>query len=98
MQDGQGAVLIMFYTAVLTPEVFAVIQQQFGENPYSSRRKERDDRRVYEVDAWIKDRHIELNLFADGTLRNRYEAMTFAELPSEVRLAEDGTLPNVETD
>lgn len=46
-----------------------------------------DGRPAYEVDTWIRGRHIELNIYADGVRRDRRDEMELDELPEPVRQA-----------
>lgn len=87
LEDGQGAVVIFFTTAVVTRPVLDTIKGELGDTPYSIERKTRDGRPAYEVDTWIRGRHIELNIYADGSLRDRRDEMKLEELPEPVRQA-----------
>lgn len=87
LEEGQGAVVIFFTTAVVTRPVLDTIKRELGDAPYSIERKTHDGRPAYEVDAWIRGRHIELNLNADGSLRDRSDELDLADLPAPVREA-----------
>lgn len=85
MEKGQGAVVIFFNTSVVTQAALDTIKRELGNVPYDIKRKTRDGKVVYEVDAWIEGRHIELNIFADGKLRNKYKEVDLEALPDAVR-------------
>jgi hypothetical protein len=87
LKEGQGAVVVFFTTAVVTRPVLDTIKRELGDAPYSIQRKTRDGRPAYEVDAWIQGRHIELNVYADGGLRDRSDELGLADLPAPVREA-----------
>ncbi len=82
LKDGQ--VVVFFTTAVVTRPVLDTIRRELGDAPYSIERKTRDGWLAYEVDTWIRGRHIELNIYADGALRDRRDEMDLDELPEPV--------------
>jgi hypothetical protein len=85
MKNGQGAIVIFFTTAAVTRSALETIRREFGDVAYSIERKTRDGRPAYEVDAWIHGRHVELNVYADGALRDRRDELKLDELPTSVR-------------
>ena len=87
LEGGQGAVVIFFTTAAVTRPVLDTIRRELGEVAYSIERKIRDGRPAYEVDTWDGGRHIELNVYADGSLRDRRDEMELDELSDAIRQA-----------
>jgi len=85
LKKGQGAVVIFFNTSVVTRAALDTIKRELGEIPYGIHRKTRDNKVVYEVDTWIAGKHVELNIFGDGKIRNRYEEVGLEALPDAVR-------------
>jgi len=87
LEKGQGAVVIFFTTAAITAPALETIKRELGDVAYSVQRKTREGQPAYEVDTWIQGRHIELNIYADGKLRDRSDELAFDELPEPVRNA-----------
>jgi hypothetical protein len=87
MERGQGAVVIFFNTTVVTQPALDTIRRELGNVPYDIRKRAREGKTVYEVDAWIERKQVELNIYRDGKIRNRYEETDFDALPEVIHQA-----------
>jgi len=84
-ERAQGVILILFNTSAITQNVLETIKREMGDVSYDIKRKTRDGETVYEVDTWIGGRHIEINVFSDGTILSKHEEMNLDELPKLVQ-------------